>query len=476
VVVGTTRRRWFLLGLLAVGVAVTLGFGLGIVVNLSPEFSVVAFSVGVYQLLAKVRSKSQGRADQPYLYVVIGIFMAAILALRFTDLIPVMIATVMVLIVLRGRQCFRGLVVIAGTVLVLSLGWAIALYRSSGTPMYPLFGGNADPLWPNGRDPHITHLFQYGHLFMMAFNGDGMGRVAVTSIVIALVFLLFTDRAPKRMLVLFSVGVGTLIRMGVIAYSFTGSSLDEITRFNGPATLACGLITIDTLWPRRRTDETSILAELRRSPIGSPGDGAGNLPRIAFGAVSFVLVMSMITMIDGSSPIAAATTVSTMVKSTKMWVPAGFDVLRGSPAAGFQDRYVPLRREYTLLNGMIPQGAKVLAAVDDPVLLQPSRYWFATLDDPGAVSPPPHMPFFAGAAAKVRYLRHLGIHYIVADESRQFGLYQRTYRLTTALRGSGYHARIWAPYMIDWLGTLTSLERRDPAAVRRVGSLVLIRI
>ena len=102
VTVSTTKRRWFALGTLIVGLGILLGHGIGPVQNLSPTLSGAALSLGAYQLLAKLRTSSED--DQPWLYVVIGVVLGGILALRFYYLIAVVVATIIALVVARGRS------------------------------------------------------------------------------------------------------------------------------------------------------------------------------------------------------------------------------------------------------------------------------------------------------------------------------------------------------------------------------------
>jgi hypothetical protein len=149
------------------------------------------------------------------------------------------------------------------------------------------------------------------------------------------------------------------------------------------------------------------------------------------------------------------------------------DVLHHTIPLG--DRYTPYEHEYNALNSLVPHGAKVLAAVDFPTLLEYSTYTFATLDAPGAVSPAPHMPFFQGADAKVAYLRHLGYTYIAADSPAQLGLY-RFHFVEWQLHSPEYFAREQAPYLIDWQSTVTSLENSGKYQISTSGTLSLIRI
>lgn len=148
--VGTTRRRWLALGTLLLGIGILLGNDVGLVINLSPTFTITAFSLGTLQALRLVRGSSE--RDQPLVYVVIGILLSGILALRFSFVVSMVAATLIVIIVLRGRHAVKPIVLIGLTGGVCSAGWALALYRSSRSLLFPLFPGNYDPSWPTGQN------------------------------------------------------------------------------------------------------------------------------------------------------------------------------------------------------------------------------------------------------------------------------------------------------------------------------------
>src|SRR5579863_7550845 len=53
VAIRSTRRRWFPLFFAVVGLGVLVGQGVGPIINLSPAFSIAAFTLGGYQVLAR---------------------------------------------------------------------------------------------------------------------------------------------------------------------------------------------------------------------------------------------------------------------------------------------------------------------------------------------------------------------------------------------------------------------------------------
>jgi hypothetical protein len=460
--VATAKRRWLIPGAFLLGLGVLLGHGTGPIINLSPEFSVAALSLGAYQLLRHVRPASGH--DHPFLYIVIGVFMAGILALRFTFLIPVTIAFVIVVVAIRGRRLITPLAITVATVAVATAGWAVAELRSSGTPGFPVIAGNYNTSWPGGTDPSITGLGQHAHIFWGAFKYDDVGWVALASVGIGLTLLLVTQSHAIRGLVLLSAGLGCLGLLAIFAFMFSGSDAQDIARFAGPSTLACGLLAMDVLWPCRHQPDSG---EVRTPATSSAMRVRGRHldPIVTMFASTAVLVLVAAITFGYSIP--------SYVHATRAGVRHGYEIVERSQ--GFVDRYAPVRARYHHLNALVPKGAKVLGAVTYPALLGFSRYQFATLDLAGGASPPPGMPFFQGAQAKVDYLRGLGYQYIVAESSDQLGLY-RTRPWLVDLRGSAYAYRAWAPYFIDWQSSVTELEQNYRFPVRYAGPLALIRI
>ena len=212
IAVGTTRRRWMAAGTLLIGLGVLLGNDIGAVVNIGPNFSIAAFSLGLLYVLRSVRSWSE--RDEPFVYVVIGILLSGILALRFSFLVSMAITVLLVVVVLRRRQAVKPLLVIGITTVICSSGWAIALFRSSGTPMFPLIGGNYNKSWPSSQNPSefARGFGRFAHFASEVFTADNLGWVALAGAIIGLGFLALSRWKSKEMLVLGSAGVGCLVQ------------------------------------------------------------------------------------------------------------------------------------------------------------------------------------------------------------------------------------------------------------------------
>ncbi len=275
------------------------------------------------------------------------------------------------------------------------------------------------------------------------------------------------------MLVLLSAGVGCLVQFAAYVYSLSGSTAVEVVRLLAPSTLACGLFAIGLLWPNGNPaldDPVELMAS--SAPFDRLGRSTSRLTRgmVGPGALATTTVVGVIlglaVLVFAYNPIA-------YVRGTRGELTASWRMLH--QPANQVGRYGPLEPEYDRMNRMIPKGAKVLAAVDFPGLLDFSRYDFATLDVVGAVSPPPHMPYFKGAMAKVDYLRRLGYQYIVAQSPSDQGLYDlQTWVGDYQSEVVAY--RRWVPYFVDWQSSVATLEQSNRFEVRSSGPLVLIRI
>jgi hypothetical protein len=471
--VGTTRRKWLAVGTLLLGIGIMLGNDVGVVINLSPTFTIAAFSLGTLQVLRLVRWPSE--ADQPLVYVVVGVLLSGILALRFSFMVSMSAAALIVIVVLRGRRAVRSAVIVGLTVGICSAGWALALYRSSRSLLFPLFPGNYDPSWPTGQnEAEFAHgVRSFSRFSWDVFTGSHLGWVALAGVGIGVYFYIVSGGRSKGMLVLLSAGIGCLVQFAAYAYSLSGSTAVEVVRLLAPSTLACGLFAIGLLWPQRDSvpdDPAEVMAS--STPIDRLGRSMLRVTKglVGRGALAnttaLVAIVGLATLVFAYNPIA-------YVRGTHGELTASWRMLH--QPADQSGRYRPLEPEYDRMNEMIPKGAKVLAAVDFPGLLDFSRYDFATLDIVGAVSPPPHMPYFEGAMAKVDYLRRLGYQYIVTESPSDQGLYD----LQTWLgdyKSEVVAYRRWVPYFVDWQSSMATLERSNRFEVRSSSSLVLIRI
>ncbi|HTZ09532.1 MAG TPA: hypothetical protein VMB72_10685, partial [Acidimicrobiales bacterium] len=451
--VGTFERRWVALGTLVLGVELVIGYGTGPVVNLSPTYSVAVLSLSAYQLLRRARAPD---GAHPLLFAVIGVYSAGIVALRFYFLIPVVLAVVAVAWVTRPGRWVRPVAVVVGTTVVGSLGWMAASWRASGTPLFSVLPGNLGPGVPTGSDPLVHGLTPYLRLFGDVFHVDAVGVVAVLAVVVGVVLLRRRPgQAPEAAVLVFS-GLGCLLELVVLTVVFSGSDVNDLVRFEAPSTLACALVVIDVVWPLRPGAAAAPV-------VPTAGARASRRERLVPAATAGFLVLFALVAFGVDT---------TRIDHAPRLVRTGTQVLTG---AGFGNPYRSLDADYARLNAMIPTGARVLAAVDKPALLDYSRYTFATLDVPGYTSPPPHLPVFASVADQVAYLRHLGYDFVAVESPTDLGLYSEGQWLNE-VRVRGYYYRAWSVYYLAWQQTVQGLETDGHYAVRYAGPLALIRL
>jgi len=462
--VGTLRRRGLVLGVAVIGVGLLLGHGVGPVANLSATFSATALTLGAYQLLTRLPA---GREPvPPGLCAVIGVVLAGIVALRFYFVIPVALSLVAVAWVGRGRHGVTPVLVTAGSGLVGTLGWAVASWRSSGTPFFALFPGNYDAAVPGGAQPGIG-VGVFLRFVGRAGLADGAGLVAVASVVAGTVILARRPDSRTAPVVLAS-GLATVLQLVLLSYEFSGGEATDPARFVGPSSLACGLFLLGVAWPLRR-------------PRAAPGAGAaasgvpgtipgpvvpwwGRLPprpRAALGAALLVAFGGLVFYVLPADYVHTGTGT----------VRAALRVAGRSSA--YTEPYRRLETDYERVNALIPSGARVLSAVDQPAFLAVGRYQVATLDIPGFASPPPHFPVFGDTADQIGYLRRLGYHYVVASSPDAVGLYDIDQWLTSE-RDRAYFYRTFAGYMVRWDSTVVALERDPGHRVHVEGPLALI--
>ena len=454
-VVMHTRRRWLLLGTLIVGVSVLAVHPWSIhthsnvfapplpVTNLAPEFSVAALTLAVFHLAGLV-PETTGRARQ-MLCVIMGLCLAGIMALRFTFVIAAGVAVLIVLVASRGRKVIVCIGVTAAAVVVASLGWAVASLRSSGTPLLPISSGNYDKTYCPARDPFFTSIGDYARLFWKSFTFNTIGFVAVACLLLAVIVWVRIAPARPRAVVLLGGAVGCIVELVVLTVQFTGALPHDVARFEAPSTLACALFAVSLLWPERPPQIAG--------PEGNDHQLSmwyGPSPQWLRPTLAVLLVVGLGTLTFGYD-------LSYKAHELRKDIHSGIRVLDG--AQPIIDPYgAKVRDAYHQMNRLVPSKAKVLAAVDDPGLLDFSKFDFATVDFPGAASPPPHLPLFKGTQAVLRYLRSLGYSFLVADSPTAFGFYNRA-QWKVSLKSDNWTTHQYARYFLQWLTVVDGLEQ-----------------
>lgn len=440
-VVRHARRGWLPLGLLVLGLGVLLGHGISYMVNLSPVFSAAALTLGVYQLLAVL---PRDRPPPTPLLILIGLLLAGLISLRSTFLVAPGFAVLGVYSLLLRRHAIRA-VLWTGCVSAAGIaGWAIAAYRSSGTPLFPIVSGNYRSSFLEALGPASKSLGAYLYAFWPAFLNLNVGVIGAVALVIAVVWIAAGSANRTGFIALAAAGLGTIVQLAVIIYLFSGIGSYADYRYQVATSFACAVFAIDLLWPNRHSEQSDISHR-----------------RLAASAVAAV---AMALTSFGPDPMV-------YLRGVRSETADAARVL-SKPSSYFYDPFASLRSEYSALSDAVPRGAKVLAAVEYPELLDFSRFQFATVDYPGVASPPPGLPIFGGPMAVVTYLRGLGYRYLVVDAPTSSGLYAES-QWQPQLGGPPTY-RSLALDFTAWNRDVTCMEHRKLIQVRRFGGLWLI--
>ncbi len=337
---------------------------------------------------------------------------------------------------LRDRERLRHAALAALATALALAPWCLSLWRSSGTPLFPLFAGHYrfDALFAEPMAPARLASF----LLECALAARAPLLIAVAALACTL--------RSQRAVALEIAGAALLL---LLATAWTTTAFDSWTvlryaaPFVVPALLALGaLAAFPREGPRWRRPALAALAaawllvpvsthrvfeEVRFSPLGLAADDARDWLRAA-----------------------------------EKLVADRFAVERIHGAA-----------QYRAGQAALPPRARVIAAVEQPWEWRFDTQAIHTLDFPGPTSPPPGMPFFRGAEAVADYLTALGYtHFAFTPPRRSLCLYAPSFAQAN-LRNGQWLWRRWAPYSLDFLRTEVALARSRQVVFRGPTLVVL---
>jgi hypothetical protein len=374
-----------------------------------------------------------------------GLVIAALMSVRPNlGLLGALVVTLGVLLTTRSRVASRIQVVMAGgaSTLVAVASWSFAMWRTVGTPLYPLFSGNMNT--PALRGPPVGDLGRRADLaFDLVRSGPSVWVALAVLIVSLLARRLLADAAFIVIAALATIVVTTM-------FALSTPLLRPLlfARYAGP--MSAGLAVFFMLELIRSVD-------LPTSGDGVPHHGWGGLSTVAAGvamvAVSF-------------SPIGPA------------WndLPGGLQLI-GRTAADDRggSNHPPdneaMRNSYREALASVV-GKRTIAAVDRPYLIDYGRFDIPHVDAPGFMTPDGTFPFFTGPGPKVAVLRDAGFDVLLAtdpDEDVCIGQAIIARRAQEQGPSRGIYRRF-----LDWGQDIQAIERLAPDAVQRFGSLLRI--
>jgi hypothetical protein len=368
-------------------------------------------------------------------YIPLGVLLAGACCIRptFTVLAGAVIPVLFFDDIVKSLKTKQGLIkaslpyaIIGGIALVLLLPFMVVLYSSNGTPMIPPISG------------YVSKAYQ-----IYAFNDfwKDMGAVIAfyttpeTLCILALlsVVVVFRLNDGSALIVGAAIVACSVIvnRYGAMAY------LDQY-RFIYPLLvplalwLLCGLLQKTTLC---EPSGDTPMKERMLVPVGAT----------AIALLSFILVNAP----QGSREIREQFTgLPAQVKEVKPF----FDP--------------NLKKAYEGLQGLVPQGAKILTMVDASYWFDFRRNTIYSINAVGSSSPPPGIPFGKGHKALADYLKGLGIRYVIAvDFDNAVLLYTRKL-WTETTRPEWIYPQIWRPRFLDVMNSFDALDKEGAVIAR----------
>ena len=338
----------------------------------------------------------------------------------------------------RDRARLRLAAIAALATAVALLPWCISLWRSSGTPLFPLVMGNyrfpsvfTEPLSPRQLASFVAECLLANRAL----------------VVVAVAALAFTLR--KRRVLAVQLAVTALAFVVVTALGVSAFDSHTVLRYCAPLVVPLllalvALVAFVQHAPRRRWPQPA-LASLMAVWLLVPVTTHSVFDEKTFSLLEFA------------------------ARDAREWQSA----LAKFAAAPLELEAFEGAEAYLEAQRLLPPGARVVAAAEQAYLWRRDLHTIHGLDCLGQASPDPGMPFFAGAEAMAGYFTSLGYtHLAFTPPRRGLCLYSSAHWLSHRNAGQ-WMWRQWAPYFLDFMQTQRELARTR-AVVYRSSHLVVL--
>jgi hypothetical protein len=393
--------------------------------NSASEMSGVVFLLAMYRTATWVGSLDRPAAGAAAL----GLVGAAACTLRHSYLAPVCLFMTLVYLPATiaglstrwsvGRRHLTAVSAAAGSLLVFVLPWALLAYRSNGTLLFPLVSGNYNPAFRIvDADSQLADRLQL--LWLNIFH-----PFPVRSLPFVLLAGMFIPwrRTHGALPALLCAAFGSFV---MVVYQLPLLDAADLARYYYASHVA------------------TVLAVMIAA-FSSPWNLANGADRVR-AAIPAVLV-------------AGAIAVHLESIGSKVFTDYGHMGDRISAMVKYPWKLKTDAPDHRELQESIPEGAAILAILDEPFWLDFGRNRIDIIDIPGAVSPDGPIPFDSDEAL-VKYLGAHGyqhIAFIRPDLSR--GLYQRANLTRMMSTSSNPIAKATAPFYLQLFDRLDSLTR-----------------
>lgn len=401
--------------------------------NLSPTDLVVAMIAAALLLVAETCRSRADLLDRRVL-VLIGLLGAGLLTLRAAFAVPVAIFGVALIVRATGAgftQRLRAVGVFGLTMVLPVVPWMLALWRSSGTPLYPPVSGNLDPSWPGFRDSTVNLVAKLGDVLATGDLAWMLGAVLVTSGVLVALRRSVWAEAPLLAL------PGALATMAITLVSLSAFPTFDHARY---------------AWP--------VLAGLLVAALSLLANEASSSLRQARGVTAAAVVIAVVCTLAAPTGRVRGDVDAAVAGIKGAWA----DEAPPEPGSLVHD-------DYTNAQASLPRNAKIATASDYPYFFDHERNDVVNLDFLGSVSPAPGMPLGDAPEEMTAYLRDQGIDFVVAvgpEASRCF--YNEP---IWGLQVSEHFepGATWAPFFLDWFAYVRKRAAMVPGKVSHYGTL-----
>jgi len=325
----------------------------------------------------------------------------------------------LVLVVVKGQRV-KLLLAYAVVLLISIAGWALALYRSSGTFFYPLMSGTT--LRSYSSDTFHWGAGQYfkSIWWTIGYNNEFLILLLFIILCAAAWFVKSFERPSQKLLTF--IAVGLIVETIGFSLFLKGHDPWMISRYLGPSFLAVGVVAVIALaqidvGSRSSLSQSfrSIASTFARSPFNFLSSKLYVL--LAF-VMIFVACMGFQPIPTNSSQKPETRPLfSTEFKGTfenfKTDFSRGLRVLTSS--SPISDPLSGLVPTFLQINKAIPRGSYVLSAVETPSLLDMNRFKVSTLDWPSQNSPAPGLNLNSSVESFISYLRSIGVQYLLVQ-------------------------------------------------------------
>ncbi len=316
--------------------------------------------------------------------------------------------------------------------LAILIPFMMVLYASNGTPMVPPFSGFVSKAFQTYSYQEPLKNISGALAFFAA--PEALAMLALLSV--AAYYPVKRDSKPILW--------GTMLASGVILHRFSALAFLDLYRYLYPIFVPLAM------W--------MLAALLQKSAAENQQDPANEPIRVPIAASAAALLFFIITSSgQGSKELSEQITgLPDQMKEVKPF----FDP--------------NLKKAYDQLQGLVPEGEKILTMVDASYWLDYKRNPMFSINAVGGSSPPPGIPFEQGPDALTSYLKGLGIRYVIAVDFNNAVLLYTRKLWNESTRPEWFYTSIWKPRFNDFMDNIDAIANKDGRLVAKAGNARLI--